>query len=237
MKRNKLFLLGLFVVFAAVLSLSLVSSTFAKYTSSESAADTARVAKWGVTVEVTGDDAFGEKYDDAIEAAGTKVVSVGASNDSVEDNVLAPGTNGTLGGIAIAGTPEVMVTVKLALDIELGDNWEDELGNFYCPLVFKVGSTTIDSTGCADADAFEAKIEAAVAYALAVADADPSLEGYQVAANTALTYSVSMTWEWAFETGADEATKAANNIKDTYLGTQGLANISTSWTASVEQID
>ena len=236
MKRNKLFLLGLFVVFAAVLSLSLVSSTFAKYTSSGDAADSARVAKWGVTVQVTGDDAFGEKYDNAIAASGTKVVSVNASDDSVEDNVLAPGTNGTLGGIIISGTPEVMVTVKLALDIELGDNWKDEGGNFYCPLVFKVGSTTIDSTGCADADAFEAKIEAAVAYSLAAADADPA-EGYQVAANTNLSYSVSMTWEWAFETGADQAAKDANNIKDTYLGTQGLANITTSWTASVEQID
>ena len=35
MKKNKLFLLGLFVVFAAVLSLSLVSNTFAKYVSSD----------------------------------------------------------------------------------------------------------------------------------------------------------------------------------------------------------
>ena len=56
MKKNKLFLLGLFVVFAAVLSLSLVSNTLAKYTTSDSGSDTARVAKWGVTVSASGDE-------------------------------------------------------------------------------------------------------------------------------------------------------------------------------------
>lgn len=46
MKKNKLFIAGLVTVFVALVSLTLVSSTLAKYTSSVTGTDTARVAKW-----------------------------------------------------------------------------------------------------------------------------------------------------------------------------------------------
>ena len=49
MKKNRLFMLGLVTVFVAVLSLTLVSSTFARYTSTVTGGDSARVAKWLVT--------------------------------------------------------------------------------------------------------------------------------------------------------------------------------------------
>ena len=218
MKRNKLFLLGLFVVFAAVLSLSLVSSTFARYTSSGKAEDSARVAKWGVVVTVTGADAFGEKYDDEIEAAGTKVVSTSG-------NVLAPGTNGTLGSIQITGTTEVMVTITVVLDIDLGDNWKDANGHYYCPLVIG-GLSGLDYNS---ADEFEAAIEALVTKTHSNVDANKELAD--------VYSSVELLWSWEIETGADDDAKAANSIKDTFLGTTGLADISVKWTASVVQVD
>ena len=46
MKNNKLFIAGLITVFVALVSLTLVSNTWAKYTSSVTGTDTARVAKW-----------------------------------------------------------------------------------------------------------------------------------------------------------------------------------------------
>ena len=48
MKRNKLFILGICTVMVALVSLSLVSGTWAKYTSTVSGSSAARVAKWDV---------------------------------------------------------------------------------------------------------------------------------------------------------------------------------------------
>lgn len=230
MKKNKLFLLGLFVVFAAVLSLSLVSNTFAKYVSSDSGSDTARVAKWGVTVDVIGaENAFGKKYNNTIEAEGTKVVSA--------VDVLAPGTNGTLGQINIDGQPEVMVDVNVSLTITLtnwvvdhdNDNNESTPETFYCPIIFKaVGGATVDGrVYVGDADGLKAAIEALVT--------DSAIN---VAAGTDLStaYDVTVTWEWAFGPSGNQT-----DIADTALGnaatTMNAPTITAAWSASVTQVD
>ena len=56
MKKNKFFMLGIITVFVAILSLTFVSSTFARYTSQVSGTDSARVAiwKWSFTEDVQG---------------------------------------------------------------------------------------------------------------------------------------------------------------------------------------
>ena len=46
MKKQRFFMLGIITVLVAVLSLTFVSSTFAKYTSTVTGSDKARVAKW-----------------------------------------------------------------------------------------------------------------------------------------------------------------------------------------------
>ena len=114
MKKNRMMRLASILLVCVLLSTSVISGTFAKYTTSDSAQDSARVAKWGVNIIATGDEAFAEKYDDAASATGTKVVSSVSGQD-----VLAPGTNGTLGGIAITGQPEVMVNVTVTADLTL----------------------------------------------------------------------------------------------------------------------
>lgn len=50
MKRNKFFILGLIAAFVAVLSLTLVSGTWAKYTQTVTGTANAQVAKWSVKV-------------------------------------------------------------------------------------------------------------------------------------------------------------------------------------------
>ena len=208
----------LFVVFAAVLSLSLVSNTLAKYTTSDSAGDTARVAKWGVAVNVTGDDAFGLKYNDVIEAEGTKVVS----NNG--DNVLAPGTNGTLLTASITGKPEVAVNVNVTVDLDLGDKWLVS-GSVYCPLVITVNGTPykIDATNT-DTAKLEAAVEAAIRTALG--------HGDHGANDDTLAKSVTVLWSWAF------STDAATDAKDTALGDLAVApTVTMSINVAVTQID
>lgn len=81
MKKQRFFMLGIITVLVAVLSLTFVSSTFAKYTSTVSGSDSARVAYWGINKEKTtiALDLFSAAYDDQVQ-----------SNDSAK--VIAPGT-------------------------------------------------------------------------------------------------------------------------------------------------
>ena len=83
MKKNKLFILGLVTVFVALVSLTLVSSTWAKYTTNVNGSDSARVAYWGFkdTSMIAIDDLFDISYDT------NKVLST--------TNVIAPGTKKT----------------------------------------------------------------------------------------------------------------------------------------------
>lgn len=214
MKKNKLFLLGLFVVFAAVLSLSLVSNTFAKYVSTGHSEDSARVAKWGVTVVVTGDNAFAKQYakdDVSFDLAANTVVST--------TEVLAPGTDGSLGSVTISGTPEVAVELEVTLDLTLS-HWEAE--GFYCPIIFTDGTTTVKGTNYSSAAELEAAVEALV---------NANATKYEANTDLGTKYVTrTITWEWAFE-GNDD-------VKDTALGNAATApTIEAVWNASVTQVD
>ena len=54
MKKNTMMRIASVLMVAVLLSTCAISSTFAKYVSSDSATDTARIAKWGVEVTATG---------------------------------------------------------------------------------------------------------------------------------------------------------------------------------------
>lgn len=111
----------------ALLTTSVVSGTFAKYVSANKAEDTARVAKWGVTVDASG-SLFGQNY-----LTGTNTPTVSEEDekisvelgDSGKDNLVAPGSkckNGITFGIS--GTPEVDTKVTasiIAKDIYLAE--------------------------------------------------------------------------------------------------------------------
>lgn len=222
MKRNKLFLLGLFVVFAAVLSLSLVSSTFAKYTSEGTASDAARVAKWGVeiTAQASATNTMFEKEyakdDDTFTLAANTVVSTA--------EVLAPGTEGTFSAFAVTGTPEVAVRVSYTATLVL-TGWE-AAGGEYCPLVFTVGTEDyyIGKTGIDTV----AQLKDAVEDAIEAKKAD-------YAAGTDLSTvndDLAIEWAWAFSTSAE------NDVKDTALGDADTApTVSLTVACRIDQID
>ena len=93
MRKNRLFILGIFTVMVALVSLSLVSGTWAKYTSTAEGTDTAKVAKWDVKFEgSTATSAAAIEVDlfDTI----TNVDGSAEQNVKAEGNLIAPGTAG-----------------------------------------------------------------------------------------------------------------------------------------------
>ena len=107
---------------ALLLALTLVTScfvggTFAKYTTTGEATDTARVAKFGVTVEASG-SLFDKTYvnADSGNTPGSGTLTVNSSGGD-GDNVLAPGTQSSAEGLtfSVTGNPEVNVTVTSEL--------------------------------------------------------------------------------------------------------------------------
>lgn len=230
MKRNKLFLLGLFVVFAAVLSLSLVSSTFAKYTSTNSDSDTARVAKWGVAISAANFDSFDAAYAKDDDSATTiSTVSVVSANS---ENVLAPGTTRNLVGLAISGAPEVAVEVTYTATLTLS-NWTlTDNTTEYCPVIFTVNGEDfyIGKTDIDDVAELKAAVEAAINGYSAKYDANSDLSGAGAPV---------VSWRWEFTKTTTGSTQT--DVNDSILGdkaAQGNApTITLALTASVVQID
>lgn len=238
MKRNSKLMRasGILLVLTLITS-CFVGGTFAKYVSKGEGKDTARVAKWGVEVEVTG-DGFHTTYgkDDvsttipnsgpAVEGDGSESItftwnSNGQAKTQTEEvsNVLAPGTKGTFGGVTITGTPEVAVKVETTANVVL-TGWnvgsDDE---FYCPLVFTIGDQKINGldyskSTAGGAASFENAIKTAIQDATTqVLEAGTDL--------SAIGESIEYSWEWPFENAKGTADDQDDEL-DTKLGNNAL---------------
>lgn len=120
MRKNKMMRLASTLMVAVLMTTCTISGTYAKYVTSAEAADSARVAKWGVIVEATG-SLYGEKYaSDTSKITASEeddVVSVWGKQYTALNNVVAPGTQSDEGfHFAINGKPEVDSLVTM--DIE-----------------------------------------------------------------------------------------------------------------------
>lgn len=118
-----------------LLALTLVTScfvggTFAKYTTAAKGEDTARVAKFGVTLATSG-EVFGEDYAITGDAEGADMIANSGtytvSSSEEGKNVVAPGTKGVLNLITISGTPEVAIEVTATLNFKGENVTEDTL--------------------------------------------------------------------------------------------------------------
>ena len=120
MKKNKMMRVASVLLVAVLLTTSVISGTFAKYTTQDSAGDNARVAKWGVELQVAG-LMYGDHY-----AAGTVAPSAYATAntatvtaDAQGTKVVAPGTKNDDGiSFSLNGTPEVsgVITAEIAYE-------------------------------------------------------------------------------------------------------------------------
>ena len=239
MKKNWTMRVGVTLLALTLITSCFVGGTFAKYTTSGNGSDTARVAKFGVTVTATG-DTFATEY----KSGQTDYANVVVVKSGTTDKVVAPGTYGQMAGIKITGQPEVSVKITYeATQFDLGDNWVDADGNYYCPLVIHVRNseeldtdkkTTISGLDYTSTDAFEAAVKEAVKAYSQICQPGTNL-------NSQDDKNLTIDWAWAFETGDDATAKAANNVKDTYLGDQAAegkaATVSLEVTTTVTQID
>lgn len=228
---------GLLLVLVLVTS-CFVGSTFAKYTVGGKGTDTARVAKFGVTITAEG-TMFAEEYatddGDVKEIITKSVVST--------EKVVAPGTKGNMSSIVLAGKPEVAVRVEYKVNTFKLTGWQtgdDAATTEYCPLVFTVGDKTykIGDTGIDTVDKLEAAVKNAIEGCSQNYEANTDLS----TANTNVKVP-SVSWAWAFQ-GADNGastTAYQTDAKDTKLGDRAAegnaATVTLEIATTVTQID
>ena len=235
MRKNKMMRLASGLLVAVLLTTCAISGTFAKYVTTKSGSDTARVAKWGVTIEAESFNMFTDKYEkDDTTATFTGSYSVQSADGK---DVFAPGTEGSFADIAITGTPEVAVDVAVVPTVAVSGDWMVN-GDFYCPIVITVGDSAICGLAYDDKDAFAGAIANAIS-------------GYsaQYAPNqdlSAINANFDISWEWAFEDADHVALDCAcvagaqTDAKDTVLGDKAVAGdlrIDIKVEISVTQID
>ena len=231
MMKNKMMRVASVLLVAVLLSTCAISGTFAKYVTSASGSDSARVAKWGIVMDNTGKATFKDTYSSKT-ATGDTIVKSGV-------DVVAPGTSGS-STYTITGTPETDYKITFSYntaagelkDVFLGagtytyDNVTEGNGTYvnasttvstpYYPIKYKIvittklGEVTLDATKIA-----EYTKTASVAqgqedtYTLAditsLENAMKQLKATTIAFdnNEACDVVVTLSWDWAFEQGQD----------------------------------
>ena len=106
--NNKLGRFTALVVLITLVALVLVSSTYAKYTTSSKGSDKARVAHWKINATNTIDDLFADTYTNVVNAD---------NSDGTKISVIAPGTKGSY-VFTIDGSVETSYTLKILAEGE-----------------------------------------------------------------------------------------------------------------------
>lgn len=199
-KKNSTFKFAGILLILVLMTSCFVGGTFAKYATAGNGTDSARVAKFGVTITANG-TTFAKEY------AANSTSEVGTMANSVvsTDKVIAPGTSGNMVSMNITGAPEVAVMVGYEATVDLGDNWKDANGEFYCPLVVTVSGVEISGKSFDSADGFESVIQQKI---------EACSKKYDAREDLSSVTKPSVSWKWAFE---------GDDVKDTYLGDQAAA--------------
>lgn len=246
MKKNNSMRAAGGLMIATMLTTSIVSGTYAKYVTSDSATDTARVAKFGVLVEADG-SLFGKNYlaaaDNTPTDDTTGITVKSLSNPA--DNVVAPGTKNDEGlSFSITGTPEVDVEIKINVLNTPTD-------------VFLLNGTYPDMTTTSDSDEFTLNTPYyPIKYTLTkqdgttvegnletiVGELNNKKEIYKAGENLSGSLgNFTLTWEWAFEQDQDQADTllgdlAAGTVTGIDAANYNL-NTNIELTVSVTQVD
>ena len=226
MKKNKMMRTAAVLGVAALLTTSALSGTLAKYTTTAEGGDSARVAKWGITMGSNGSSTFSNTYD-----ASQDPTVKGTSNDKV----IAPGTHGEASYV-VSGAPETAYQItfkgeatkdvylksglKFKYDAENSDNKKDikytnpgtknetEVSTNYYPVNYsvKISSTANNKAQLKSADSNNEQNDY-----IKTLNAEQTFEtlsdAMQALSNTVVTYSepnteagltVEFKWAWAF---------------------------------------
>lgn len=207
-KNNGLTKLTVFVLLLTIVAISLVSGTYAKYTSTAAGSDTATVAKWAFNVtDETG----------AVNIAGTTEKELtfdifstltGETNVAKTDgSLIAPGTTGSF-SFELENVSEVNAQYKVEYSIPTDGNVSN------VPVEFSTDNATWSSDINSVAQAFTA------------IDMGETLE------------TTPIYWRWAFTDDTSEDATAARDAADTALGVmETLPKVTVNAKITVEQVD
>ena len=229
MRKNIAMRLASFLLIGVLLSMSIISGTWAKYVTTANNGDggeTATVAKWGITITADFDN---NEY----QTLATSVIDSGVSSTG-NAKLLAPGSGVKFAKFNISGTPEVAVIVKYNAVINFGENWkytpETGISEVYMPLVFLINGTPIAKYGdeinptldtnddgkISTLEEYKAVIESSINSHTELYAAGTNLgdtNGGTTGTPNASTLTVACYWD--FDTQAGDG---ANDLKDTQLG-------------------
>lgn len=207
MKKNKMMRIASVLLVAVLLSTSVISGTFAKYTSTATGTDSARVAKWDIQfnnaqmplTNTFSFDLFKDYTDENVDVNG-------ANDDAI---VIAPGTKGDF-TIELTNSSEVNAHYKIDYVVTNANN---------IPVMFRV--TTTAGEGNPTVGDWTSDI------------ADIAFVDFDM--NDSVTYKIE--WQWAFNGTDDGAADGQTDTTDTTLGLAGTATITVDATITVEQVN
>ncbi len=232
MKKTKLMRAALLLLVLTLITSCFVGGTFAKYTTSATGSDTARVAKWGFkgASTINLDDLFQSVYYKHEGETDKETVK------STTDDVIAPGTAGfaefgfTYGGDTNVTAPEVAYTFTVSADESTCDPSIKKNTN----IKWSLDGVVVPAAG----SAVEGSWDALLAAIKNLSGDQGGTKRYEVnqlpdAFKTADgAYMHTVAWQWVYNTddGADET--------DTDMGNANpLAEVTLKITVSATQID
>lgn len=225
MKKNKFLRLASVMLMLCLITTCAISGTFAKYTTSGTANDEARVAKWGVDFTAT-NKGLALTYNAETNSYGI-TLSV-KSSDS--DKLVAPGTAGVVYEFSSTGAPEVSYKVDFTLDetaTKLIFVAKDRTGTAmeaYYPVKFKVefAGATVAQDITSKANLAAAVNKCSYVYNVENGKYKTSTDDTtwtEYAGSGAPTIKIS--WDWAFSGG---------DVNDTILGDVAAGVLGGAWT-------
>ena len=254
MKKNRFLKTAGALLILCLLTTCVIGTTFAKYVTGGEATDTARVAKWGVQLQMQTNTMFSKEYE--ADDPGFGGLTVKAS-----DLAVAPGTetaSGTAAVFSITGTPEVSVAIEIKMENEkdvvlVAGTYLDEttadpddvftLTENYYPVRFTLTQLANPANGLDTDVVLQNKVTLAT---LKAYFATYSSTAYYTP-NTVLDSTYQITWEWVYESAilnADKAdtylgNRAANlaHADGTVEGTHYVLNVAYDISITVEQVD
>ena len=212
--KNKTLRLSLLVLLLAVITMSVISGTLAKYVESVSATDTARVAKFEYSLSGL------DKDTKKINLFNTTSDS-GIVGDQKDQKLIAPGTNGSL-TVTLTNSSEVAISAGFTLT-------ETNASNI--PIVYGYNSqyySSVIPTG------EQVKIHSGDTAISIVGDLNAlaAAVGSSESIGKNGTKDISLTWAWAFE-----GTTTQTDALDTALGKAGTATVELKVKCDVTQLD
>lgn len=221
MKKNKMMRAASALMVATLLTTSVISGTFAKYTTSANTQDGARVAVWGfkpTTINIS--NLFKNAYDSTVK-----------SGDEHQCDVIAPGTTGRAEfGFTYNGSvdaPEVAYTFSVDTEGSLCSEYIENNPNILWKL---------DDGAFGTWDKLLADIEALSGDSSGTKKYAPGElpEAFKQAGANLHT----VTWKWIFdENASNHETTANNDENDTALGNDATAGVNLKITITATQID